>query len=286
MRPKRSFLSAFATLIVAATAQPQRPVDAPHSADQFAVVHGLKLQYVDWGGRGDVVLFLTGLGASAHQFDAFAPRFTANFHVLGLTRRGQGLSDKPPAGYDTATLAEDINGFLDVMRLQPVNLIAHSIGGMEMTRFAVVHPSRAAKLVYLDAANGPEGLQLMADAGIPYPPYHSDAERQINTSQSTPDFASVKAPVLAFFVVPDSGYAAQSDAVLCPGCSPNVAANVKRFWQLMEEKNFWNMQIDRFRSEAKQARVVVLHGTNHMFFADPNQTDAVVKTIQDFLLER
>jgi pimeloyl-ACP methyl ester carboxylesterase len=82
-----------------------------------------------------IVLFLTGLGASAHQFDSFAPRFTANFHVLGLTRR-QGLSDKPLAGYDTATLAEDINGFLDVMRLQPVNLIAHSIGGREMTRFA------------------------------------------------------------------------------------------------------------------------------------------------------
>src|SRR2546426_3530011 len=169
MHPKRSFLSAFATLIVAATAQPQRPADDLHPADQFAVVHGLKLQYIDWGGRGNVVLFLPGLGASAHHFDSFAPRFTANFHVLGLTRRGQGLSDKPSAGYDTATLAEDINGFLDVMRFQRVSLIAHSIGGMEMTRFAAVHPSRVAKMVYMDAAYGLEGFQLMADAGIPYP---------------------------------------------------------------------------------------------------------------------
>src|SRR4030095_2052028 len=164
MHSKQSFLKAFATLIVAATAQPQRTVDFPHPADQFAVVRGLKLQYVDWGGHGDVVLFLPGLGASAHHFDSFAPRFTADFHVLGLTRRGQGLSDKPSAGYDTATLAEDINGFLDVMRIQHVNLIAHSIGGMEMTRFAAVHPGRAAKLVYLDAAYGLEGLQRMAHA--------------------------------------------------------------------------------------------------------------------------
>jgi pimeloyl-ACP methyl ester carboxylesterase len=130
------------------------------------------------GVDGDVVLFLPGLGASAHHFDPFAPRFTADFHVLGLTRRGQGLSDKPPAGYDTATLAEDINGFLDVMRIQRVTLIAHSIGGMEMTRFAATHPSRAVKLVYLDAAYGLEGFQLMADAGIPYPAYRSDAERR------------------------------------------------------------------------------------------------------------
>ena len=286
MHPKRFFLSAFAILIVAEMAQPPRTVDAPHPADQFAVVRGLKLQYVDWGGRGDVVLFLPGLGASAHHFDSFAPRFTGNFHVLGLTRRGQGLSDKPSAGYDTATLAADINGFLDVMGLQRVNLIAHSIGGVEMTRFAALHPSRAAKLVYLDAAYGTEGFQLMADAGIPYPPYRSDAERQINTSQSTPDFAGVKAPMLAFFVVPDIGYAAQPDTVLCPACSPDVVANVKQFWQLMEDKNFWNMQIDRFRREAKQARVVLLHGTNHMFFVDPDQTDAVVKAIEDFLSER
>lgn len=127
MHPKRHSLSAFATLIVAVMAQPQRAVDAPRPVDQFAVVHGLKLQYVDWGGSGDVVLFLPGLGASAHHFDSFAPQFTGNFRVLGLTRRGQGLSDKPSAGYDTATLAEDINGFLDVMRIQSVSLIAHSI---------------------------------------------------------------------------------------------------------------------------------------------------------------
>jgi len=285
MHPKRS-LNALAALILVALAQPQGILNSPQPADQFAIVHGLKLQYVDWGGRGEVVLFLPGLGASAHHFDSFAPRFTATFHVLGLTRRGQGLSDKPSAGYDTATLAEDINGFLDVMGIQRVNLIAHSIGGMEMTRFAGVHPGRAAKLVYLDAAYGLEGFQLMADAGIPYPPYRSDAERQINTSQSTPDFASVKAPVLSFFVVPDIGYGTQPDSVLCPACSPEVAANVKRFWQLMEDKNYWNMQIDRFRRDTKQARVVVLHGTNHMFFLDSKQIDAAVKTIRDFLLER
>jgi hypothetical protein len=126
----------------------------------------------------------------------------------------------------------------------------------------------------------------MADAGVPYPPYQSDAERQINTSQSVPDFASVQAPMLAFFVVPDKGYAAQSDAVICPGCSPTVAANVRRFWQLMETRNFWSTQIDRFRREAKHARIVVLHGTNHEFFVDPEQTDGVVKTIRAFLSDR
>jgi pimeloyl-ACP methyl ester carboxylesterase len=61
---------------------------------------------VEWGGSGDVLLFLTPLGASAHEFDDFAPEFTDHFRVLGVTRRGQSPSERPPSGYDTATLAE------------------------------------------------------------------------------------------------------------------------------------------------------------------------------------
>src|SRR5256885_13341745 len=66
-------------------------------------------------------------------FRSFAPKFAEHFHVLGLTRRGQGLSDKPPTGYDTPTLADDIRGFLDVMGIGRASLIAHSIRSEEHT---------------------------------------------------------------------------------------------------------------------------------------------------------
>jgi pimeloyl-ACP methyl ester carboxylesterase len=270
----------------AAAGQPQPPIKEPRAADRFATVHGIRLQYVDWGGKGDVLLFLPGLGASVHMFDSFAPKFSTSFHVLGLTRRGQGLSDKPPSRYDTVTLAEDIKGFLDVMHIQRASLIAHSIGGIEMTRFASVYPTRVDKLVYLDAAeDSAQMLQLMADAGIPYPPYQSDAERQINTSQSHPDFTKVTAPALAYFVAFDPGYSLQSDEVLCPGCEPEVARNVRRLWRLMEEKNFWREQADRFRRDMKRGQVIELRGTNHFFFVDPKHTDGVVRQVKAFLLD-
>lgn len=270
-----------------AVAQPQPPTNAPRPPDHFATVNGIRLQYVDWGGHGDVLLFLTGLGASAHQFDSFAPKFIESFHVLGLTRRGQGLSDKPPSGYDTPTLAEDVRGFLDVMGLGRVTLIAHSIGGIEMTRFASVYPNRVTKLVYLDAAvDWARGHKLMTDAHIPYPPYANDSERQIDTLQSRPDFTKVTAPALAFFVIFDAGYGEQSDAVLCPGCTSDLARDSKRFWRLMEQKHFWNEQADRFRKQMKHGRVVELHGTNHFFFQDPKQVDNVVREIRTFLLDK
>jgi pimeloyl-ACP methyl ester carboxylesterase len=77
---------------------------SPHKSD-FVNVNGIRLHYLDWGGSGDVLLFLAGMGCNAHIFDHFAPRFTDKFHVIALTRRGQIRS--PETGY-TDTLTDDI----------------------------------------------------------------------------------------------------------------------------------------------------------------------------------
>ncbi|MBK8617293.1 MAG: alpha/beta fold hydrolase [Anaerolineales bacterium] len=66
----------------------------------FVLVNGIRLHYLDWGGNGPALIFLTGMGSSAYIFGGFAPLFTDRFHVLALTRRGQGDSDTPETGYD------------------------------------------------------------------------------------------------------------------------------------------------------------------------------------------
>ena len=82
------------------------------------VLRGVRLHYVDWGGTGEVLVFLTANGGRPErQFDALAPNFVDRFHVMGLTRRGQGESEKPPSGYDLDSLARDLAGFLDAMGL-------------------------------------------------------------------------------------------------------------------------------------------------------------------------
>lgn len=125
--------------------------ESPHKTG-FIKANGIKLHYLDWGGEGEIILFLTGLGNSAHIFDDLAPYFTDHFRVLGLTRRGHGQSDKPETGYDTGTLVEDIRQFLDLMGINRVTLVGHSLAGDEMTRFAGTYPTHVDKLIYLDAA--------------------------------------------------------------------------------------------------------------------------------------
>ena len=125
--------------------------NSSHKSD-LVDVNGIRLHYLDWGGNGPILLFLAGMGCNAHIFDRFAPRFTDQFHVLALTRRGHGESDHLETGYDINTLTEDIRLFLDALKIDRVILAGHSMAGVEMSHFAAIHPERLLRLVYLDAA--------------------------------------------------------------------------------------------------------------------------------------
>ena len=124
---------------------------SPHKSD-FVQVNGINLHYLDWGGKGDVLLFLAGMGCNAHIFDHLAPRFVDKFHVMALTRRGHGESDHPETGYDVDTLTEDLRQFLGAVGIEKVILAGHSMASVELSHFAALHPERVLKLIFLDAA--------------------------------------------------------------------------------------------------------------------------------------
>ena len=123
---------------------------------------GVALEMVDWGGRGTPLVFLAGLGNTAHVFDTFAPQFTDRFHVVGITRRGFGASTSAPPPDDLDTLVADVATALDSLQFEKVVFVGHSIAGEEMTRFAELHAARCAGLVYLDAAYDRTGMETLA----------------------------------------------------------------------------------------------------------------------------
>lgn len=122
----------------------------------------VSLEVLDWGGLGRSLVFLAGLGNTAHIFDTFARQFTDRFHVVGITLRGLSASASalPPASLDT--LVTNLTTTLDALGLTQVALVGHSIAGEEMTRFAELHDNRCAGLIYLDAAYDRSGADTLA----------------------------------------------------------------------------------------------------------------------------
>jgi len=128
---------------------------SPHSARLVSIGENIKLEVLDWGGKGPPIIFLSGLGDTAHAFDDFAPKFTGAHHVLGITRRGFGASSHPvpmPDTYSADRLGDDVLAVIAALKLDRPVLVGHSIAGEELSSVASRHPEKIAGLVYLDAA--------------------------------------------------------------------------------------------------------------------------------------
>jgi pimeloyl-ACP methyl ester carboxylesterase len=110
------------------------------------------LEVLDWGGSGGAMVLLAGAGNTAHVYDAFAPKLTSGYHVYGITRRGFGASKYSGTDYAADRLGDDVIAVLDFLKLNPAIVIAHSLGGEELSSIATRHPERVRGLVYLEAA--------------------------------------------------------------------------------------------------------------------------------------
>lgn len=170
-------------LLLAVLAVTVTPAQPPMST--FVTVQGLRLNVLDWGGKGEAMIFLNGWGDSAHCFDDLAPKFTDRFHCIGFTRRGYGLSDKPKRGYDMSTLTSEVRGFMDAENIRRAVLVGHSAAGVLMSGTASRWPDRIDKIVYLDA---------IYDYGLPeYAAVGRTASKIQFPTPGPKDFASLNA---------------------------------------------------------------------------------------------
>jgi pimeloyl-ACP methyl ester carboxylesterase len=132
----------------------------------------VRLEVLDWGGKGPAVVLLAGLDGTAHIYDDLAPQLTDSFRIIGITRRGHGASSHAAdtMTYTLDPLTADIRTIMDSVGIQRASLVGHSIAGAEITRFAARYPDRVQKLVYLDSAHDFDKYDELLAANPSWPP--------------------------------------------------------------------------------------------------------------------
>jgi non-heme chloroperoxidase len=156
---------------------------SPHTTRFVSIEKNVRLEVLDWGGSGRPIVLLAGGGNTAHIFDDFAPKLTAQYHVYGITRRGFGASGYSATDNGGDRLGDDVLAVLDSLKLKRPILVGHSIAGAELSSVANSHPKRLAGVVYLDAAysyafdngNGASIKEIQELRG-PQPPPPSEAD--------------------------------------------------------------------------------------------------------------
>ena len=113
-----------------------------------------RLEVLDWGGSGRPIVLL-GCYLTAHVYDDFAPKLINQFHAYGITRRGLGASDKPPAGYSLERSSQDVLDVLVALKRRKPILVGYACAGSMLTYVGSHSPDRIGGLVYFDAADDP-----------------------------------------------------------------------------------------------------------------------------------
>jgi non-heme chloroperoxidase len=156
MKCLKLWLIALTALSTIALHAQESPDDSSPRVQFVTVDKDVKLEVLDWGGTGRPLVFLAGLGDTAHAFGKFAPQFTANYHAYGITRRGFGASSHPDplisSNYSADRLGDDVLAVIDVLKLNRPVLVGHSIAGEELSSIGSRHPEKVSGLIYLEAA--------------------------------------------------------------------------------------------------------------------------------------
>ena len=142
---------------------------------QFAQVDGIRLAYYP-SGHGMPVLMIQGLGGRAADWGTVPESLSASFRVITFDNRGTGKSDKPDAGYDLETMADEAVAVLRAAGHSRAHVVGISMGGMIAQLVALRHSQCVDKLVLLSTTPGgphtvapaPEAmLALMPDLSKP-----------------------------------------------------------------------------------------------------------------------
>jgi pimeloyl-ACP methyl ester carboxylesterase/uncharacterized protein YbjT (DUF2867 family) len=133
----------------------------PGFTNHYATVNGVRLHYVE-GGSGQPLVCLPGWPQTWYSFHPVAPALAQHYRVIIVDIRGMGSSDKPAAGYDKKTMAQDIYALVQHLGLTKVSLLGHDIGGMVAASFAFNHPEATEKLILADGAHPSDGMRYMS----------------------------------------------------------------------------------------------------------------------------
>lgn len=112
-----------------------------------------RIAYIDQGSGPTTLLLIHGLAANAGFWRYNIPALAAEYRVVAVDLPGYGHSGKDAAwSYDMTFFAESLSGLIRELRLGPVVVVGHSMGGQIAMTLALSHPDQVRALALLSPA--------------------------------------------------------------------------------------------------------------------------------------
>ena len=119
----------------------------------------LRLHYLDWGNpSAPHVLLIHGVQDHCHSWDWVSHELCTDYHLIVPDLRGHGDSEwVKGSAYSHLDYIYDLVQLIHQEGLEPVNIIAHSMGGTIACLLAGIYPEKVSSLISVEGIGGIPG---------------------------------------------------------------------------------------------------------------------------------
>lgn len=128
-----------------------------------ATINGIRINYqVDGPETATPVVLHHPIATNLTIWDELTAALTPRYRVVRFDARGHGQSEAPAGPYKFETLAADVVGLMDHLKIDRAHYVGLSIGGMIGQHLGIAHPKRfhTLQLVATTSRVPPEAKQM------------------------------------------------------------------------------------------------------------------------------
>ena len=156
----RNLLCAFLLLTVINASAQHISYGNNKTAGKYYSIRGIKM-YCEIYGKGKPLLMIHGNGGSVLDFKMNIGYFSRFYKVIVPDMRSQGKSKDTNDSLSYEMMADDVAALLDTLKIDSVNIIGWSDGGIDGLLLAIRHPRKVMKLAITGANLWPGSSAVM-----------------------------------------------------------------------------------------------------------------------------
>lgn len=117
----------------------------------YAPVNGTKVYYEVYGEGKPIVLLHGAFMTISTNWGQMIPELSKNRKVIAVELQGHGHTPFSERALSHATLAKDVEGVMDYLKIDSADVVGYSFGGAIAYQFAIQSPKRLRKLAIISA---------------------------------------------------------------------------------------------------------------------------------------
>ncbi len=139
------------------TANQSLAQQAKPSNSGYAPVNGIKVYYEVYGEGMPIVLLHGAYYTIDMNWGQLIPELSKTRKVIAIEMQGHGHTPFSNRTLSRTTLASDVKGVMDYLKIDSADVVGYSFGGSVAYQFAIQSPERLRNLVIISAAHKSSG---------------------------------------------------------------------------------------------------------------------------------